>query len=157
MDQKLTISDIKFLYKLAAHKTDEELAILIKKPVSLVQMQFALMTGLPKRPWERGPVVQTPTVHAAALSPVIEAPAKEKPHRKNKATKPAKEEKKLHSASAQALERTKLRKNRNNDSIYKTRTIDLTGKIALKLNAKTTVWAEPGSDINELKTKYHIA
>ena len=174
MNAKLTISEIEYIYNLAEHKTDEELAKIIKKPVAIVQMLFSLMAGLPKRPWEKvvlpdippAPTVDEQTVTTRkkpkALKPLIvgkkrrKIPVKNKTVKKEKPVK-TKEEKKPLSAHAQALERQKIRSARNNQSIYATRPIDLNGKIPYKLNHKTVVYEAPGANIEMLRKKYHIA
>ena len=187
MEQKLTISEITYIRNLAEHKTDEELAKMIGKPLTLVQMQLSLISDLPKRPWEKRPweqgivpeVPATPVVDAEQLvkpkmKPVTlkplkigrkkkKTPAKKKAPFKKKAVskkqKPVKEkvEKKLISAHAQAMDRLKARKVNPRNSIYKTKPLDLSGKIRVKLNAKTEVWVAPGTDIEKLKRKLNIA
>jgi hypothetical protein len=174
MEKKLTISDIEYIYNLAEHKTDEELAAIIKKPVSVIQMQFALMTGLPKRPWEKAAV-------RVAVSDILSDPIPEQqPHqsktgktksnkikrlshadrkiiRNQKQAKKKKEKDEKQSLHSQEMQRLKERKQRLDKSIYATRQLDLTGTIPIKLNDRTTVWVKPGADIEQLKKKYHIA
>src|SRR5690349_9736005 len=53
MEDKLTVPEITYMRALAAYKTDEELAKLLNKPVELIQLQFSIMAGLPKRPEEK--------------------------------------------------------------------------------------------------------
>jgi hypothetical protein len=175
MDQKLTISDIEYIYNLAEHKTDEELAAIIKKPVSLIQMQFALMTGLPLRPWQKA--LNTAQATLTSLVPAVnqkaqvkkketlkplkvgrkkrKTPAKRKAASKKKVAK-EKPAKKPHNAQAEAIERRNNRRGRNNQSIYATKPLDLPGKVRVKLNAKTEVWVAPGTDIAALKKKLNI-
>lgn len=130
---------------LAAFKTDEQLAKLLDKPVDLIKLQFSIMACLPKRPEEK------PAAIAKLLStgdtdslPVTELEI-------------VKKEKKPLSVHAQALDRLKSRKGKNQKGIYKTRPIDLKGQVRVKLNDRTTVYAKPGYDIEELKKKYKIA
>jgi hypothetical protein len=158
MEPKLTIAEITYMRALAAFKTDEELAKMMDKPVELIKLQFSIMAGLPKRPEEKPEAIARllATGDPSTITdtePVID---KKKPGRKKKPVevKPAK---KLISAHAQAEERLKIRKDKNNKSIYKTKKIDLTGKVPVKLNSKTTVYVKPGYDIDELKRKYKIA
>jgi len=66
------------------------------------------------------------------------------------------QKKKPRSAQAQAMERQQTRNTRSNRSIYATRPLDLTGQFPVKLNARTTVWVKPGTDIEKLKAKYKI-
>lgn len=170
MEQKLTISDIEYAYNLAEHKTDEELAAILKKPVAMVQMLFAIMAGLPKRPWEKIVLPDLPAVTTVAeAQPVVvgKKPKALKPlkvgKKKNKASAkkkaPAKEKagNKPLSAHAQEMDRLKARKISNRNSIYATRPLDLTGKVRVKLNSRTEVWVEPGTDIEKLKKKLNIA
>lgn len=155
MDQKLTITDIEYIYNLAGHKTDEELAVIIKKPVGLIQMLFSIMAGLPKRPWEQGPIIDPSII---ATPKVENKPVKkERVKAVRKQKKVVKKKDKKLSPHAAEMEQLKIRKDRLRRGTYKTRPIDLTGKVAMKLNAKTTVWAKPGTDIAELKKKYNIA
>jgi hypothetical protein len=176
MEAKLSISDIEYIYNLAGAKTDEELAKIINKPVALVQMQFALMDGLPVRPWEKVVVPDIPALPAAsndkpavksrkpsALRPLKvgkkkkKVASKKKPAGKKEKPVKVKEEKKPHSAHAQAMERQKIKQVRDRNSIYATRPLDLTGKVRVKLNSKTDVWVDPGTDIEKLKKNLKIA
>ncbi len=159
MEAKLTIPEITYMRALAAVKTDEELAKMMDKPVELIKLQFSIMAGLPKRPNEK------PAAIAKLLSSkddvAIETQQPVKKERKKPGPKPknpAKEKKKKkHSAQAQAEERKKIRKGRDNQSIYATKPIDLTGKVPIKLNSKTLVYVKPGTDIEELKKRLNIA
>lgn len=155
---KLTIIEIRYIRSLAAVKTDEELAIMIEKPVELIKAQFALMAGLPKRPEEKPAAIRELLSSSPDSAPVAETVKKErkKPGPKPKNPVKKKKSKKLNSAHAQAEERKRNRSNRNNQKVFVTRPLDLTGKVAYKLNSKTTVWEAPGADIEELKKKYKI-
>jgi hypothetical protein len=160
MENKLTISEIEYLYNLAGHKTDEELAAMIKKPVAVIQMQFALMAGLPKRPWELGQEIiaaTKPKVKPAKKERISHAERKVIHEQKQVQKKHEKAEKKPLSAHAQALDRLKMRKDKCGKSIYATRKLDLTGKVPFKLNNRTTVYAPPGTDVDQLKIKFKIA
>lgn len=150
MEPKLSISDIEYIYNLAGHKTDEQLAVMIKKPLDLVQKLFSLMV-LPKRPWEK--FDNKPIKEKKQLKPLSVGRKKKAVKKK----KPVKKEKKPHSSYAQAMDRQKIRKSRNNQSIYTTKPLDLSGKVRVKLNAKTEVWVLPGTDIAALKKKLNIA
>lgn len=152
MENKLTIIEIRYIRSLAAIKTDEELALMIEKPVELIKAQFALMAGLPKRPVEKpATIAKLLSTNCIVPEPVAQEEKKTKKHEKEKQSK------KNHSAHAQALDRQKIRKDRQGKSIYATKKLDLTGKVPFKLNNRTTVYAPPGTDIDQLKIKYKIA
>lgn len=172
MEQKLTISDIAYIRNLADNKTDEELAVMIGKPVVLVQMQFSLMADLPKRPWEKGPVVKLPKPpKKKKVSSKLVKSVKKKSSKKEKAVKnrtktgsqrdkqkkKAVKKRKVVKVQEEVLNRQKEWKGKNDKAQFKTRQLDLTGTIPIKLNAKTTVWVKPGTDIEKLKKKYNIA
>jgi hypothetical protein len=166
MENKLTISEIECIYNLAGHKTDEELSAIIKKPVAIIQMQFALIDGLPNRPWEKGPELKPASLPKTPKKNKIRSNGKERiSHAERKVIREQKQVQKKNektgkkplSAHAQALDRLKMRKDRCGKSIYATRKLDLTGTIPVKLNNRTTVWVKPGADIEELKKKYKIA
>ena len=172
MESKLSITEIRFLRSLAAHKTDGELAEMINKPVGLIQMQFSLMAGLPKRPWETGPVITLPKAPKkekvrSAKKERVEKPAKKKriSHaerkliREQKNAVKEKEKREQQSAHAQEQERMKDRKRKLDKSKFKTRQLDLSDRIPVKLNAKTIIYVKPGPgiDIEELKKKYKIS
>jgi hypothetical protein len=159
MDQKLTVPEITYMRSLAAFKTDEELAKMMNKPVELIKLQFSIMAGLPKRPEEKPAAIAKLLASKSDVAADVNVPVKKERNRPGpKPKKPAKKKKakKLHSAHAQAEERKNARKGRNNQSSYETKPINLNGKVPVKLNAKTTVWAMPGYDIDELKKKYKI-
>lgn len=160
MEQKLTISDIEYIYNLAGHKTDEELAAIIKKPVAVIQMQFSLMTGLPERPWEKIIAVESKPTPEKASKPIkIKrlSHADRKIIRNQKQANKKKEKEENQSLHSQEMQRQKARKEKLDKSIYATRELDLTGTIPVKLNDRTTVWIKPGTNIDELKKKYKIA
>jgi hypothetical protein len=171
---KLTIIEIRYIRALAAVKTDEELAVMIEKPVDLIKAQFALMCGLPKRPDEPLPAVATASIAESKVksAKLPKVPKKEKirkgekksiSHAERKVRREQKkaEEEKLkrdkQSLHAQEQDRIRERSKRATRSTFKTRTLDLSNTIRVQLNAKTTVWVKPGTDIDELKKKYKIA
>jgi hypothetical protein len=157
MEQKLTIPEITYMRALASVKTDEELAKMMNKPVELIKLQFSIMAGLPKRPEEKPEAIAK--LLSSNVDVVVDEPVKKekkKPGPKPKNPEKKKKQKKLHSAHAQAEGRKKIRSGRNNQSIYKTKPLDLSGKVPYKLNAKTTVYAKPGANIDKLKKKYNI-
>ena len=162
MEQKLTIPEITYMRALAGIKTDEELAKMMDKPVELIKLQFSIMANLPKRPDEK-PAAIVRLLSESVANETLAQPAKKKvTHaerriiREQKAKEKEQKKKEKQSAHAQEMEQLKIRKDRLKRSTYETRPLDLTGKVPIKLNAKTIIWAKPGADIEELKKKYHI-
>lgn len=161
---KLTIIEIRYIRSLAAVKTDEELAIMIEKPVELIKAQFALMAGLPRRPGEKIILERLPPPPES-----IPVPAKEKPVKKVKAgsrtkagsqrdkqAKKAVKKRVQVQVNEKVLQRQKEWK-RNNETIqYETKQPVDSDTIPYRLNHKTTIYAKPGTNIEELKKKYNI-
>jgi hypothetical protein len=168
MEQKLTVPEITYIRALASIKTDEELAKMMDKPVELIKLQFSIMANLPKRPEEKpsaiAKLLATSVDIPATSNETTESPKKKRvTHAERKIIRDQKEaterekrkEKQL--AHMQEIEQSKIRKDRLRRGTYATRPIDLSGKVPIKLNAKTVIWAKPGTDIEELKRKYKIA
>jgi hypothetical protein len=148
---KLTIIEIRYIRALAAVKTDEELAVMIEKPVELIKAQFALMAGLPKRPDEPLPVVALASPGKKRISH-----AERKMIREQKKVEEKKQKREKQNLHAQEQDRLRERKKRLERETFKTKQLDLSGTVCVKLNEKTTVWVKPGTDIEELKKKYKI-
>lgn len=171
MENKLSITEIRYIRSLAASKTDEQLAEMLDKPMELISAQFALMANLPKRPGEKPVVVHSPKVPKAPKPPKpakntvakVKAPKSVRVSRADRKLKRDREKavkeqqnREKRSLLQDELQRLKNRKDRLEKSIYATRPLDLTGTVAIKLNAKTTVYVKPGTNIEELKKKYKI-
>ena len=168
MENKLSISEIRYIRSLVAHKTDKQLAEMVGKPVELITLQLSLMSGLPKRPDEKKVAQATiPTSSPTRLKP----PKKEKVRssakkrishaerkvlREKKKVDKIKEQREKQSLHIQEEARVKERSKRLARGKFKTRVLDLTGTIRVMLNAKTTVWVKPDTDIEQLKKKYNI-
>lgn len=177
MENKLSITEIRFIRSLAGKKTDEELADMINKPIALVQMQFSLMSNLPKRPWERGPVIKVPKtpkkekIRSKSEKPVKEKsikpkPVKEKPVKKSRAkigsrrdkqAKKAVKKREVVKVNEAVVNRQKEWKNKNEKRQFKTKSAIKAGTIPYKLNAKTVIWDKPGVNIEQLKKKFNIS
>lgn len=166
---KLTIIEIRYIRSLAAVKTDEELAAMIEKPVELIKAQFALMAGLPRRPGEKIILEKLPPApievpdaeralqKSSKKSKIKKLGSKTKAgSQRDKQVKKAAKKRVQVQVNEKVLHRQKEWKGKNDKVQYQTKSPVSAGMILFRLNHKTTIYAKPGTNIEELKRKYKI-
>lgn len=154
MEIQLTISDQVLIRNLGAYKTPEQLARIINKPVELIRSQcesvanqFTKMPKVSKSPKK----VKIRSAGKKRISHVERKLIREK-----KKAEEAKLKREKQSVHAQEQERLRERRKKLEKSTLVTRQLDLTNAVRVQLNAKTTVWVKPGTDIDKLKQQFNI-
>lgn len=115
---------MRLLRSLLSKKTDDEIAVMMDKPVESVAAAIRKMTGKITRP-------------------------------KVKAVKKRVVKKKSEAIRRVQLDNARLERSRRRreSERMKSRTLDLTGKVPVRLDRKTIVYVAPGTDIEALKSK----
>lgn len=166
MDNGLTITEMRLIRSLLSVKTDDQLAMLVGKPVGLVTTYIGSYTVAPIRPTPKTNKQQAESNIRKKHHPLLQAELEKQTRSEKRKSEKEERMRQLQQEEQRRKEKQKLtqseqarvaaRKKERERSKLPTRKIDLTGTIAIRLNSKTTVWVKPGTDIEKLKQTLKI-
>jgi hypothetical protein len=155
-EEKFSSLELQLIRSSLATRTDEEIAEILERPVEEIRSVINDMTGEAGQRQEEILKQKEAEKQAAAIKRKMRR-KKAEDHSEKLETREKKEKREKKEQKRKNDEhRAQLKKQESAMTrMYRTREIDLSKMKAIKIDSRTTVFVEPGDDIEKVKTKYH--
>jgi hypothetical protein len=155
MDSPFSFIELQLLYQLWTNSSDEEIALMLERPVSEVKEKIHELTGGQPSPYLAKLAKKSVEKHNREVK-LKAARVQRDTIRDQKRIKEkfeSEESRRIRKLIAQQ-ESDRRKKNEVRESKFKTRIIDFTQLISVRVDEKTIIWVKPGTDITQLRHNY---